>query len=97
MAVNKIGAMAILFCGMILLGANVEVAAVRPGPGPVTPCIPRCFLVEYVICDGVKTGPKCTNCCFSNGCTLHHFSGWEEYCTWPPVQKLGFGKGIYNI
>ncbi|CDP17881.1 unnamed protein product [Coffea canephora] len=96
MAVNKIGAMAILFCGMILLGANVEVTAVRPGPDKACPTL--CIIgIEYVDCDGEKIYDDCTNCCFYKGCTFHFAGGREVYCTWPPVQKLGFGKGVYKI
>ncbi|CDP21374.1 unnamed protein product [Coffea canephora] len=97
MAVNKIGAMAILFCGMILLGANVEVtAAVRPGPEQICPLY--CIIgIEYVDCDGEKTYTDCTNCCFQNGCTLHFKDGTSYFCTWPAKHELGFGKGVYKI
>ncbi|CDP19111.1 unnamed protein product [Coffea canephora] len=81
MAISKIGAMAILFCGMILLGANVEVMAVRPGP--IRPCPLICLLTEYKICNGTKTYTNCSNCCVDDGCTLYFEDGSSLYCQWP--------------
>nr|XP_027080347.1 uncharacterized protein LOC113703245 [Coffea arabica] len=94
-AINKIGAaMAILFCGIMLLGANVEVMAVRPGP--IGPCPLYCIMVDYVTCDGKKKYPGCTNCCYDQGCTLHFEGGTSQYCTWPPEQQVGLANIMLN-
>nr|XP_027079798.1 uncharacterized protein LOC113702839 [Coffea arabica] len=82
MAINKIGAMAILFCGMILLGANVEVKAVRHGL--LRPCPRNCIGGSvYKICNGTKTYTTCTNCCVSDGCTVYFIGGFSIDCKWP--------------
>ncbi|CDP17880.1 unnamed protein product [Coffea canephora] len=82
MAINKIGAMAILFCGMILLGANIEVKAVRQAP--LRPCPRNCIGgTVYKVCNGTKTYTDCTNCCVSDGCTLYFEDGSSLYCDWP--------------
>ncbi|CDP10662.1 unnamed protein product [Coffea canephora] len=75
MAINRMnGVMAILLCGMILLGgANVEVEA----------CPQYCLDVEYMTCgnSGTKQYPSCINCCLApKGCTLHLADGTTQYC-----------------
>ncbi|KAL3503066.1 hypothetical protein ACH5RR_037515 [Cinchona calisaya] len=75
MAINRIGVMALLFCGMILAGAIVEVKVVKA-------CPLYCLDVNYMTCGNSETKlrPYCNCCLAPKGCTLHLADGTSQYC-----------------
>ncbi|KAI3464348.1 hypothetical protein Pfo_021011 [Paulownia fortunei] len=73
-AATRFQVLAILMCGMFLLGINLVSVSIEA-------CPLICYDVVSMTCNGTTVNPTRCNCCGApKGCTLHLANGASVYC-----------------